>query len=78
MYHRFGEDKYPSTNVTENNFYRINYVLNNKVKILELEEVIEILNNHHFMKKQSLFLLMMHMFRFTKLPGQYLGIIIFR
>ena len=55
MYHRFGEDKYPSTNVTEKQFLsHINYVLNNKVKILELEEVIETLNNHQSFHEKAI------------------------
>ena len=39
MYHRFGENKYPSTNVSEKQFNsHISYVLNNDVKIIKLEE----------------------------------------
>ena len=34
MYHRFGENKYPSTNVTEEQFLsHINYVISNEIKI---------------------------------------------
>ena len=45
MYHRFGEDKYPSTNVTEKQFLsHIEYLLEKKIKIISLEEVIETLN----------------------------------
>ena len=44
MYHRFGEDKYPSTNVSEEQFNsHIEYILSNKIKVLELEELIMIL-----------------------------------
>ena len=43
MYHRFGEDKYPSTNVSEEQFNsHIEYILSNKIKVLELEELIMI------------------------------------
>ena len=53
MYHRFGEDKYPSTNVTEKQFLsHINYVLDNKIKILELEEIIMTLNENKICEKQ--------------------------
>ena len=57
MYHRFGEDKYPSTNVTEKQFLsHINYVLDNKIKILELEEIIMTLNeNKKFHEKAIAF-----------------------
>ena len=57
MYHRFGEDKYPSTNVSEEQFLsHINYVINNQVEILELDEVINILeNNKKFNKKTVAF-----------------------
>ena len=41
MYHRFGEDKYPSTNVTEKQFLsHIDYILKNEIKISSLEEII--------------------------------------
>ena len=41
MYHRFGENKYPSTNVSEKQFNsHISYILNNDVKIIKLEELI--------------------------------------
>ena len=57
MYHRFGEDKYPSTNVTEKQFLsHINYVLNNEIKILKLEEIIETLEkNEKFSEKAIAF-----------------------
>ena len=57
MYHRFGENKYPSTNVTEKQFLsHINYVLQNKIKILSLEEVIETLDrNEKFNEKAIAF-----------------------
>ena len=57
MYHRFGEDKYPTTNVTERQFLsHINYVIDNEIKILKLEEIIEILeNNESFSEKTVAF-----------------------
>ena len=57
MYHRFGEDKYPSTNVTENQFLsHIDYVLKNEIKILGLEEIIKNLDkNEKFNEKAIAF-----------------------
>ena len=57
MYHRFGENKYPSTNVTEKQFLsHIDYVLKNKIKILSLEEIIETLDrNEKFNEKAIAF-----------------------
>ena len=43
MYHRFGEDKYPSTNVSEEQFYsHIDYILSNETKVIKLEDLIKI------------------------------------
>ena len=57
MYHRFDENKYPSTNVTEKQFLsHIDYVLKNKIKILSLEEIIETLDrNEKFNEKAIAF-----------------------
>ena len=57
MYHRFGENKYPSTNVTEKQFVsHIDYVLKNKIQILSLEEIIATLNrNEKFNEKAIAF-----------------------
>ena len=45
MYHRFGEDKYPSTNVSEEQFNsHIEYILKNKIKVIDLEEIIMVLD----------------------------------
>ena len=57
MYHRFGENKYSSTNVTEEQFLsHIDYVLKNKIQILSLEEIIETLNrNEKFNEKAIAF-----------------------
>ena len=57
MYHRFDENKYPSTNVTEKQFLsHIEYVFKNKIKIFELEEVIENLKkNEKFNEKAVAF-----------------------
>ncbi len=47
MYHRFGENKYPSTNVTEKQFVsHIDYVLDKQIKILSLEEIIRNLDRN--------------------------------
>ena len=47
MYHRFGEDKYPSTNVSEEQFFsHIDYILNNEIKIIKLEELIKDLDQN--------------------------------
>ena len=41
MYHRFGESKYPSTNVTEEQFLsHIEYIMENGIKVLKLDDVI--------------------------------------
>ena len=47
MYHRFDENKYPSTNVSEEQFLsHIHYILNNDIKIVKLHEIIEVLNSN--------------------------------
>ncbi len=47
MYHRFGEDKYPSTNVTKEQFYsHIEHIVSNKIKVIELDELIEVLDSN--------------------------------
>jgi len=47
MYHRFGEDKYPSTNVSEEQFFsHIDYILNNEIKVIKLEELIKDLDQN--------------------------------
>ena len=47
MYHRFGEDKYPSTNVSQEQFLsHIDYVLSNEIKIIELEEIVKIFDRN--------------------------------
>ena len=54
MYHRFGENKYPSTNVSETQFLsHIDYILKNNINVLSLEEVIETLKNKKKFKKKS-------------------------
>ena len=54
MYHRFGENKYPSTNVSETQFLsHIDYILKNNINVLSLEEVIETLKNKRKFKKKS-------------------------
>ena len=57
MYHRFGENKYPSTNVTEKQFLsHIDYVLKNKIQIMSLDEIIGTLNrNEKFYEKAIAF-----------------------
>ena len=57
MYHRFDENKYPSTNVTKKQFLsHIDYVLKNKIKILSLKEIIETLDrNEKFNEKAIAF-----------------------
>ena len=57
MYHRFDENKYPSTNVTEKQFLsHIEYVLENKIKILSLEEIIgKLKKNEKFNEKAIAF-----------------------
>ena len=50
MYHRIGEDSYPSTNVTIEQFNQhINYISSNDFNIIPLSEVLDIiLNNQEF------------------------------
>lgn len=57
MYHRFGEDKYPSTNVTEKQFLsHLEYILKNKIRILSLDEIVENLDrNEKFNEKAIAF-----------------------
>ena len=46
MYHRFGESKYPSTNVTLEQFQsHIDYILANDYKILSLDEILKEIEN---------------------------------
>ena len=47
MYHRFGENKYPSTNVTEKQFLsHLDYILDKQIKIFSLEEIIRTLDRN--------------------------------
>ena len=57
MYHRFDENKYPSTNVTEKQFLsHIDYVVSNNIKILSLDEIIKTLDrNEKFNEKAIAF-----------------------
>ena len=57
MYHRFNENKYPSTNVTEKQFLsHIDYVVRNNIKILSLDEIIKTLDrNEKFNEKAIAF-----------------------
>ena len=79
MYHRFGEDRYPSTNVSEEQFKsHIEYILNNELKVIDLNDVIKSFDmNETFDDKAVAFLLTMHIARFIKLLGQCSGIKIF-
>ena len=55
MYHRFGENKYPSTNVTEKQFLsHIDYILEKKIKILSLEEIIEKLDRNEKINNKAI------------------------
>ena len=54
MYHRFGENKYPSTNVSEEQFIsHINYILSNEVKVLDLEEIIKLLDKNDRIEEKA-------------------------
>ena len=54
MYHRFGENKYPSTNVSEEQFFsHIEYILSNEVKVIKLEELIEDLDQDKKFNEKS-------------------------
>ncbi len=55
MYHRFGENKYPSTNVSEEQFLsHIDYVISNEIKIFELEEIIRILEENEKFENKAI------------------------
>ena len=54
MYHRFGESKYPSTNVSEEQFHsHIEYILSNKIKVIELEKLVEILKKNQSLDQKA-------------------------
>ncbi len=54
MYHRFGEDKYPSTNVSEEQFYsHIDYILSNKIKIIGLEKLVKMLETNQILDQKA-------------------------
>ena len=53
MYHRFDENKYPSTNVTQEQFsQQIKYILENNIKVLALEDVIKILEDNEIFREK--------------------------
>ena len=57
MYHRFGEHKYPSTNISKEQFdAHIEYILSNEIKVIGLDELIVALDkNDNFDKKTVAF-----------------------
>ena len=55
MYHRFGEDRYPTTSVTKEQFQsHIKYIIENDIKILSLEKIISKLENDEKFDKKSI------------------------
>lgn len=55
MYHRFGEDKYPSTNVSIEQFAsHIEHVVNSNYNIISLEEVIKIIDENNELEKNTI------------------------
>ncbi len=55
MYHRFGEEKYPSTNVTKDQFLsHIEYVLNSNITVIKLDQVIEALEENRTFSKKTI------------------------
>ena len=57
MYHRFGEDKYPTTSVTKDQFQsHIKYIIENNIEVISLEKIIDKLeNNEKFIGKSIAF-----------------------
>ena len=54
MYHRFGEEKYPSTNVSKKQFNsHIEYILSNEIKVIKLEELIMALDTNNIMDEKA-------------------------
>ena len=46
MYHRFDENKYPSTSVTKEQFLdHINFVITNEIEVISLEKLIEVMKS---------------------------------
>ena len=42
MYHRFGEDRYPTTSVTKEQFQsHIKYIIENNIDVISLEKIIK-------------------------------------
>ena len=55
MYHRFGEDRYPTTSVTKEQFQsHIKYIIENNIDVISLEEIISKLENDEKFNEKSI------------------------
>ena len=55
MYHRFGENKYPSTNIKKEQFLEhINELLKPKYNVIKIEQALNAINNKNLVKEISL------------------------
>ena len=55
MYHRFDENKFPSTNVSKEQFHsHIEYVLDKEIKIYELKKIINMINRNETFKEKAI------------------------
>ena len=54
MYHRFGENKYPSTNIKKEQFLKhINELLKPKYNVINIEQALDAINNKKLVKDRS-------------------------
>ena len=74
MYHRFGEDRYPTTSVTKEQFQsHIKYIIENNIDVISLEKIINKLeNNETFIEKSIAFSVDDAYLSFLNMLGQYL------
>ena len=73
MYHRFEENKYPTTNVRLKEFnLQLEIINQNKIEFISIDELRKILiENKGYDPKKVLILLMMHLDHFTKMAGRF-------
>ena len=54
MYHRFGENRYPSTNIKKEQFLKhVNELLKPKYNVINIEQALEAINNKKLVKDRS-------------------------
>ena len=57
MYHRFNSDKYLDTSISSEKFNeQINYLIENNIKILPLDNLIDILENENKISENLVFI----------------------